>query len=149
LARVEDFQLTLESEAPMVNLTMPDLSHPSIDTGPPHTSIYQPETGIIYLNGKGERRFMRLSQLDRFSDGTLLLVRNMLVERLASEAFVTRNRFDIERTSTEHIIEEITKRLRYRMKIRRVERTCKLRAKTITTWEEYCKLNSSQPDLPP
>jgi hypothetical protein len=149
LARVEDFQLTLESDAPMVNLTMPDLSCPSIQTSPPFTPLYQPETGIIYLNGNGERRFMRLSQLDRFSDGTLLLVRNILVERLTSETFVTLNRFDVERTSTEHIVKEITKRLRYRLQIRRVEMANKLRAKTITVWEEYRELSYRQPGLQP
>ena len=133
----------------MVNLTMPDLSHPIIDKVPPHTLLYQPEAGIIYLNGKGEKRFMRLSLLDCFSDGTFLLVRNILVERLTCEAFVTSNHFDIERTSTEHIIADITKRLRYRLQIRRVEMACKLRAKMITTWEEYRELSSSQPDIQP
>ena len=112
-------------------------------------SSYHPETGIIYLNWNGERRFMRLSQLDHFSDGTLLLVRNMLVERLASEAFVSSNRFDVERKSTENVVAEITKRLRYRLQIRRVEMAYKLRAKTITTWEEYRALSYSQPDLQP
>ena len=96
LARVEDFHLTTESEAPMVNLTMPDLSCQNIERIPPLTPLYQPETGIIYLNGKGEKRFMRLSLLDCFSDGTFLLVRNILVERLTCEAFVTSNHFDIE-----------------------------------------------------
>ena len=82
---------------------------------------------------------MRLSQLDRFSDDTLLLVRNTLVERLTSETFVTLNRFDVERTSTEHIVKEI----------RRVEMACKLRAKTITMWEEYRELSYKQPGLQP
>ena len=88
----------------MVNLMMPDLSCPNIETSPPFTPLYQPETGIIYLNGNGERRYMRLSQLDRFSNDTLLLVRNILVEWLASASFVTSNRYDVERNSTEHIV---------------------------------------------
>lgn len=120
LARVEDFQLTLKSEAPMVNLMMPDLSCLNIDTMPLLTPLVWPEPGIIYLNGKGERRYMRLSQVDRFSDDTLLLVRNILAEILASEAFVTSNRFDFEWSSTEHTIAEITKRLKYRLQIRRI-----------------------------
>jgi len=86
----------------MVNFLMPDLSCPSIDTMPLLTPLVQLEPGIIYLNGKGERRFMRLSQMDRFSDGTLLLVRNILAERLTNEVFVNSNRFDFERSSTEN-----------------------------------------------
>ena len=114
LARVEDFQLTIESEASMVNLMMPDLSCPNIHTMPLLTPFVQPESGIIYLNGKGERRYMHLSQVDHFSDETVLLVWNILAERLASEAsFVTSNRFDFEQSSIEHTIAEITKRLKY------------------------------------
>ena len=50
LARVEDFQLTLESESRTVNLLAPDLSCPNIDTIPLLTPFTLPEPGIIYPN---------------------------------------------------------------------------------------------------
>ena len=83
LARVEDFQTSLESKAMRVNLLRPDLSCPNIDQLPLLTPLVRPEPGIIYLNSNGKRRFMRISQLSSFSDGTLFLVRNILADRLA------------------------------------------------------------------
>ena len=74
-----------------------------------------------------------MSQLANFCDDTILLVRNILVYRLAREAFATANCFEFERSSIEHTIADINKRLRYMLQIRRVEMAYKLRMKTITT----------------
>ena len=46
-----------------------------------------PALGIIYPNREGERCFMRMSQLDRFSDDTLLLVRNILADQRSRGRF--------------------------------------------------------------
>ena len=90
-----------------------------------------------------------MSQLDHFSDETLLRFRNVLADRLYREPFLTANRFDVERSKLQHTIEQINERFRYRLQIRLVEMACKVRPKTITTWDEYEELCRGQPDLHP
>ncbi|GJT14218.1 integrase, catalytic region, zinc finger, CCHC-type containing protein [Tanacetum coccineum] len=54
-----------------VNLTAPTLTFPGIEAYDPYYIVDKPNTGLIYLNNKEEKRFMYLAQIIKFCDATL------------------------------------------------------------------------------
>ncbi|GJU88864.1 hypothetical protein Tco_1301287 [Tanacetum coccineum] len=68
---VYDFQLGIERYQIKINLTTPTLIFPGIKEYNPFSIIDKPTTGLIYLNGKNEKRFMGLIEISKFCDATL------------------------------------------------------------------------------
>ncbi|GJU25581.1 hypothetical protein Tco_1164202 [Tanacetum coccineum] len=80
--RVHDFQLGLESYHISVNLTAPTLTFPGIEAHDPCSIMDKPNTGLIYLNSKGDKRVMYLAEIVKFCDATLKRVLKKLNEDL-------------------------------------------------------------------
>ncbi|GJS85779.1 hypothetical protein Tco_0752320 [Tanacetum coccineum] len=69
--RVHDFQLGIESYQIKVNLTAPTLTFPGIEACEPYSIVDKPNTGLIYLNNKGEKQLMCLVEIVKFCDAML------------------------------------------------------------------------------
>ncbi|GKB34419.1 hypothetical protein Tco_0879361 [Tanacetum coccineum] len=69
--RVYDFQLGIESYQIRVNLTAPTLTFLSIEAHDPYSIVEKPNTSLIYLNNKEEKRVMYLAKIVKFCDATL------------------------------------------------------------------------------
>ncbi|GKB52076.1 hypothetical protein Tco_0902829 [Tanacetum coccineum] len=78
--RVHDFQLVIESYQQKVNLTTPTMTFPGIEDHEMFSIIYEHVHGIIYKNGKKEKRVMRHLEIHKFCDATL----NRVLEGLKS-----------------------------------------------------------------
>ncbi|GKB29750.1 hypothetical protein Tco_0869151 [Tanacetum coccineum] len=69
--RVHDYQLRIESYQIRVNLTAPTLSFPDIEARDPCSIVDKPNTSLIYLYSKEEKRVMYLAEIVKFCDATL------------------------------------------------------------------------------
>ncbi|GKA37723.1 hypothetical protein Tco_0724288 [Tanacetum coccineum] len=54
-----------------VNLTGPTLTFPGIEAHDPYSIVDKPNTSLIYLNNKEEKRVMHLAEIVKFCDATL------------------------------------------------------------------------------
>ncbi|GKC02209.1 hypothetical protein Tco_0993819 [Tanacetum coccineum] len=75
--RVEDLQLGVKSYQKKLNLTKPRTRDVDISRRPAYTTLSNPQ-GVIYEDKLKRKRFMRADELHKFSDGTLILVRDTL-----------------------------------------------------------------------
>ncbi|GJV18623.1 hypothetical protein Tco_1367643 [Tanacetum coccineum] len=80
-ARVEDLQLGVESYQKKLNLTKPRTQDVDISHRPTYTTLLNPQ-GVIYEDKLKQKRFMRADELQKFSDGTLISVRDTLDQML-------------------------------------------------------------------
>ncbi|GJT07726.1 putative gag-pol polyprotein [Tanacetum coccineum] len=71
LKRVHDFQLGFKSYQIKVNLTAPTLKFLGIEAYEPYLIVDKPNTGLIYLNNKYEKRVMYLVEIVKFCDAML------------------------------------------------------------------------------
>ncbi|GJX00418.1 hypothetical protein Tco_0184331 [Tanacetum coccineum] len=72
--RVEDLQLGVESYQKKLNLTRPDTYRSDLKRKTPYTAYSNPK-GFIYQNKDKKNKLMRIDELHKFSDGTLIDVR--------------------------------------------------------------------------
>ncbi|GJV48602.1 hypothetical protein Tco_1438814 [Tanacetum coccineum] len=73
--RVEDLQLGVESYQKKINVTKPQTTIFGIRIRDPYTP-YQDPQGFIYVDNNGRNRLMRSDKLYKFSDRTLIGLRN-------------------------------------------------------------------------
>nr|GEZ33317.1 hypothetical protein [Tanacetum cinerariifolium] len=78
---VEDLQLGVESYQKKLNLTKPDTYRSDLKRKEAYTAYSNPR-GFIYQNKDKKNRLMRIDELRKFSDGTLIDVRTALDDRL-------------------------------------------------------------------
>ncbi|GKC37423.1 hypothetical protein Tco_1049807 [Tanacetum coccineum] len=69
--RVHDFQLGIKSYQIKVNLTTPTLTFPGIEAHDLYSIVDKPNTGLIYLNSKNEKRVKYLVDIIKLCDATL------------------------------------------------------------------------------
>nr|GEY99350.1 hypothetical protein [Tanacetum cinerariifolium] len=79
--RVEDLQLGVESYQKRLNLTKPDTYRSDLKHKEAYTAYSNPR-GFIYQNKDKKNRLMRIDELHKFSDGTLIDVHTALDDRL-------------------------------------------------------------------
>nr|GEV98532.1 hypothetical protein [Tanacetum cinerariifolium] len=79
--RVEDVQLGVESYRRKLNLTMPQGTCLLISTKEPYTPNFDP-SGVIYEDKIKKKRLMCVDEVNKFCDGTLQSVCNILCQRL-------------------------------------------------------------------
>nr|GEW79082.1 hypothetical protein [Tanacetum cinerariifolium] len=79
--RVEDLQLGVESYQKNLNLTKPDTYRSDLKRKEAYIAYSNPR-GFIYQNKDKQNRLMRIDELHKFSDGTLIDVRTALDDHL-------------------------------------------------------------------
>nr|GFA22768.1 hypothetical protein [Tanacetum cinerariifolium] len=79
--RVEDLQLGVESYQKKLNLTRPDTYHFDLKRNEAYIAYSNPR-GFIYQNKDKQNMLMRIDELHKFSDGTLIDVCTALDDRL-------------------------------------------------------------------
>nr|GFD14261.1 hypothetical protein [Tanacetum cinerariifolium] len=79
--RMEDLQLGVESYQKRLNLTKPDTYRSDLKCKEAYNA-YSNLRGFIYQNKDKKNRLMRIDELHKFSDGTLIDVRTALDDRL-------------------------------------------------------------------
>nr|GEV38280.1 uncharacterized mitochondrial protein AtMg00810-like [Tanacetum cinerariifolium] len=79
--RVEDLQLGVESYQKKLNLTRPDTYRSDLKRKEAYSACSNIR-GFIYQNKDKQNRLMRIDELHKFSDGTLIDVRTALGDRL-------------------------------------------------------------------
>ncbi|GJW65547.1 putative ribonuclease H-like domain-containing protein [Tanacetum coccineum] len=119
--RVHDFQLRIESYHIRVNLTAPMIIFASIEAHDPYSIVDKPNTSLIYLNNKEEKRVMYLAEIVKFYDATL----ERVLKEVKLKIFKSRpwkkphlmGEFDLDILKAYE--REITNRLRHRVKMRK------------------------------
>ncbi|GKD58877.1 hypothetical protein Tco_1296386 [Tanacetum coccineum] len=81
VARIEDLQLGVESYHKKLNLTKPITQDEDMSRRPAYTTLSNPQA-VIYKDKLKRKRFMHVDKLHKFSDGTLILVRDTLNQML-------------------------------------------------------------------
>ncbi|GKC50221.1 hypothetical protein Tco_1072966, partial [Tanacetum coccineum] len=77
--RVKDIQLGVESYQQTLNLTKPMMLFEGIDQRIPFT-ITTTYKGVVYLNQHNVKSLMRLSEVKKFYDGTLVKIQENLID---------------------------------------------------------------------
>ncbi|GJR59878.1 hypothetical protein Tco_1502040 [Tanacetum coccineum] len=81
ITRVEDLQLGVESYQKKLNLTKPSTRDVDMSHRPAYTTLSNPQ-GVIYEDKLKQKRFMWYNELHKFSDDTLISVRDTLDQML-------------------------------------------------------------------
>ncbi|GKA79801.1 hypothetical protein Tco_0786397 [Tanacetum coccineum] len=79
--RVEDLHLEVESYQRTLNLTKPKLYFDGIDEKIPYT-MTGIEKGLVYLSKYNRRSLMKLNEVHKFYDGTLMKIQENLIEMI-------------------------------------------------------------------
>ncbi|GKD05504.1 hypothetical protein Tco_1180478 [Tanacetum coccineum] len=121
--RVYDFQLGIESYQIKINLTAPTLTFPGIEAYEPYSIIDKPNTGLIYLNSKNEKRVMYLVEIVKFCDATLeKVLKEVKLKIFQSEPWKKPPLLgELDRDIMRAFEREIAKRLSHREQMRRWE----------------------------
>ncbi|GKF20255.1 hypothetical protein Tco_0068893 [Tanacetum coccineum] len=118
--RVHDFQLGIEIYQISINLTAPTLTFPGIEEHTPYTIVDKPQTGLIYLNIKDEKRVMYLVEIVKFCDATLEKVLNEVKLRMFESQFLKKPPLlsDLDQDIMKAYEREISKHLSHRKQMR-------------------------------
>ncbi|GJX69079.1 hypothetical protein Tco_0304806 [Tanacetum coccineum] len=81
--RVDDIQLGLESYQQTLNLTKHVMFFEGIDQRIPFT-MFGTHKGVVYLNQHNIKSFMKLSEVNKFCNGTLIKIHENLVDMVKS-----------------------------------------------------------------
>ncbi|GKB28029.1 hypothetical protein Tco_0867430 [Tanacetum coccineum] len=121
--RVHDFQLGIDSYQIKINLTAPMLIFPGIEAHDLYSIVDKPDTGLIYLNSKNEKRVMYLVEIVKFYNATLEKVLKEVKLRIFQTKFWKKppllGELDLDIMKAHK--REITKSLRHREQMRRWE----------------------------
>ncbi|GJV78706.1 hypothetical protein Tco_1514576 [Tanacetum coccineum] len=94
--RVEDIHLGVESYQQTLNLTKPMMFFKGIDQKIPFT-MSGTHKGVVYLKQNNVKSFMKLSEVKKFCDGTLIKIRENLVDMVDVSLSVVSRRGSIRR----------------------------------------------------
>ncbi|GJY74596.1 hypothetical protein Tco_0479027 [Tanacetum coccineum] len=121
--RVHDFQSGIESYQVKVNLTAPTFTFPGIEAYEPYSIVDKPNTGLIYLNNKDEKRVMYLVEIVKFCDATLeKVLKEVKLKIFQSEPWMKPPLLgELDRDIMRAFEREIAKRLSHREQMRRWE----------------------------
>ncbi|GJS36589.1 hypothetical protein Tco_0534971, partial [Tanacetum coccineum] len=126
-ARVEDLQLGVESYQKKLNLTKPRTQDVDMSCRPAYTTLSNPQVVIYECNLK-RKRFMRADELHKFSDGTLISVRDTLSQMLHelhlgyNKTMRRRQWTSLDQQRTRIIIKSINQKLLDRRTMRSLEK---------------------------
>ncbi|GKC97006.1 hypothetical protein Tco_1162448 [Tanacetum coccineum] len=135
--RVEDIQLGVESYKKTLNLSKPTMFFEGIDQRIPFTmtAMYK---WVMYLNQYNIKSLMKLSEVKKFCDGTLVKIQENLIEMLSKNKLGSGNKrskgrdwTDYDVKSSKEMLKKIDEILRHKEQIRRLEEYVGGRPKTI------------------
>ncbi|GKC98448.1 hypothetical protein Tco_1168723 [Tanacetum coccineum] len=118
--RVHDFHLGIKSYKIKVNLTAPTLTFPSIEEHEPYSIVEEPNTGLIYLNNKNEKRVMYLVEIVKFCNAILERVLKEVKHKIFQSKPWRKSPLlgELDRDILRAFEREITKRLSHREQMR-------------------------------
>ncbi|GKC55873.1 hypothetical protein Tco_1083471 [Tanacetum coccineum] len=122
--RVKDLQLGVKSYQKKINVTKPETTRPGLRNKDPYTP-YQDPQGFIYVDTQGRNRLMRLDELYKFSDGTLIRLRTSLddiTKNIRMEYLPQRRWSSLEKKRANIMIKAIDKQLKERRMMRSLEK---------------------------
>ncbi|GJT99007.1 hypothetical protein Tco_1094525 [Tanacetum coccineum] len=135
--RVEDIQLGVESYQRTLNLTKPTIFFKGIDQRIPFT-MTTTHKGVVYLNQYNIKSLMKLSEVKKFSDGTLVKIQENLIDILSKNKLGSGNKrlkgrewTDYDVKSLKEMLKKIDEILWHREQLRRLEEYVGRRPKTI------------------
>lgn len=91
--------------------------------------LEEPEFGIVYQNAKSEKCFLRFDEVQKYSDGTLKLIRQKSNRKLDADN-KEKEMDKRDRSLIERAVDAIQDRLNFQNAIRRFESYFGLRKKT-------------------
>ncbi|GJU34467.1 hypothetical protein Tco_1182821 [Tanacetum coccineum] len=120
---IDNRKLGLEGYQIKVNLTAPTLTFPGIEEHAPYKIVDEPRMGLIYLNGKDEKRVMYLEDIVKFCDATLEKVLNEVKLIMFKSKFLKKPPLlgELDQDIMKAYEREISKRLSHRQQMRRWE----------------------------
>ncbi|GJV64814.1 hypothetical protein Tco_1475642 [Tanacetum coccineum] len=134
---VEDIQLGVESYQQTLNLTKPMMFFEGINQKILFT-MFGTHKRVVYLNQHNIKSFMKLSEVKKLCDGTLIEIRENLVDMVKRNKLGTNNKWlngrdwtnmDVEKSN--EMADKIDKVLKCREQLRRLEEYVGGRPKTI------------------
>nr|GEV15492.1 zf-CCHC domain-containing protein/UBN2 domain-containing protein [Tanacetum cinerariifolium] len=123
-----------EADFKYLNKNAPTLTFPGIEEHAPYSIVDKPQTGLIYLNSKDEKRVMYLVEIVKFCDATLKKVLNEVKLRMFERQFLKKPPLlsDLDQDIMRAYEREISKRLSHREQMRR--------------WEFFCEWKTNSAD---
>ncbi|GKC49828.1 hypothetical protein Tco_1072573 [Tanacetum coccineum] len=135
---VEDIQLGVESYQRTLNLTKPIVFFEGIDQKRIPFTMTATHKGVVYLNQYNIKSLMKLSEVKKFSDGTLVKIKENLIDILSKNNLGSSNNrlkgrdwTDYDVKSSREMLKKIEEVLRHREHLRRLEEYVGGRPKTI------------------
>ncbi|GJU92734.1 hypothetical protein Tco_1317490 [Tanacetum coccineum] len=133
---VEDIQLGMESYQQTLNLTKPIMFFEGIDQNIPFI-MSRTHKRVVYLNQHNVKTFMKLSEVKKFSDVTLIKIRENLVDMVKKNKLGTGNKRLKGRDWTDKDVKKsnkmIDKTLKRREQLKRLEEYVRGRPKTVNS----------------
>ncbi|GJT81920.1 hypothetical protein Tco_1056262 [Tanacetum coccineum] len=135
--RVKDIQLGVESYQQTINLTKPMMFFEGIDQRTPFkmTSMHK---WVVYLNQHNIKSLMRLSEVKKFYDGTLVKIQENLIDMVTknkvgkdNKRLKGRDLTDNDVMKSNKIVRKIDQTLKRREQLRRLEEYVGGRPKTV------------------
>lgn len=112
-----------------MNLLKPNKSLPDLENFPLYMILEEPEFGVTYKNGVGEKYFLRFREVASYSDGTLKAIKLQLRSKLDVDK-KEKVKMDVkEKELILKAMDTIEDRIQYRNAIRRFEVRFGLRKK--------------------
>nr|GEU63990.1 hypothetical protein [Tanacetum cinerariifolium] len=152
--KVEDIQLGVKSYQQTLNLAKPMMFFEGIDQRIPFI-MFGTHKGVVYLNQHNIKSFIKLSELKKLCDGTLIKIRENLVDMVKRNKLGTGNKrlkgrdwTDIDIEKSNKMVDKINKVLKRREQLRRLEEYVRGRLKTVNLQLKLFAPTSSNNILP-
>ncbi|GJV72474.1 hypothetical protein Tco_1492469 [Tanacetum coccineum] len=150
--RVEDIQLGVERYQRTLNLTKPTIFFEGIDQRIPFTMTTM-HKGVVYLNQYNIKSLMKLSEVKKFSDGTLVKIQKNLIDILSKNKLGSGNKrlkgrewTDYDVKSSKEMLKKIDEILWHKEQLRMLEEYVGRRPKTINPRQN--KAIMIEPEVP-
>ncbi|GJW05046.1 hypothetical protein Tco_1563902 [Tanacetum coccineum] len=135
--RVEDIQLRVESYQRTLNLTKSTMFFEGIDQRIPFT-MTTTHKGVVYLNQYNIKSLMKLSEVKKLCDGTLVNIQGNLIDMLSKNKLGSGNKrlkgkdwTDYDVKSSKEMLKKIDEILRHIEQLKRLEEYVGGRPKTV------------------
>ncbi|CAH9077219.1 unnamed protein product [Cuscuta europaea] len=124
-----DLQMAIECNLKKTNLTKPKLYGPELEDFPAYHIFFTPPA-VTYLNYKNEKRLMVVSEIEKYCDGTLKIIREQILQmkaKLEENLQEASSYVQKEHSTVETILKAIDDRLEKRNVLRQYEHALGLR----------------------